>query len=319
MKNLFIFLFFVGIICAGVYFWWQNGTAAVDNSNTSMNTFVVDQGEGTRAIADDLEKKGFIRDSIIFLLLVKQKGAENKIQAGQFEISKSMTAEEILAKLQVGAFDVTITIPEGKRAEEIADMLEFNFPGFKEEWRAQLNAEEGYLFPDTYSFSKDADIDEIISKMKDNFEKKFAELPEGNKHALSKEEIVIFASMVEREAGYDEDRPKVASVLINRYEIGMKFDIDATIQYALGYQARDNSWWKKSLTKNDLAIDSPYNTYTNAGLPPGPISNPGFKSLAAVVDAPETDYIFYFTDKDGITHFTRTLDEHNESIERYGL
>ncbi len=319
MKKLFFFLFIIGILVVGLYFWWKNGNAAADSTNTNMETFVVTRGEGTRAIVDDLKKMGLIRDQIVFFLLIKQRGIGGRIQAGQFLLSKSMTADEILAKLQVGTFDVTITIPEGKRAEEIADILKFSFPAFKEEWRARLNTEEGYLFPDTYLFSKDSDIDQIISKMKDNFEKKYAEIPDGKKSSLTRREIVILASLVEREAKYDTDRPKIASVLLNRYKIGMKLDIDSTVQYALGYQEKQNSWWKKSLTEDDLAIDSPYNTYTNAGLPPGPISNPGLKALVSVVEAPETDYLFYFTDKDGHTHYSKTLEEHNENIKRYGL
>ena len=319
MKKLFIFLFIVGIIGVGFYFWWQNGTIPADSTNNKIETFVVTRGEGTRAIVDDLKKMGLIRDPIVFFLLIKQKGVDGRIQAGQFALSSAMTADEILAKLQVGTFDVTVTIPEGKRAEEIADILKFAFPAFKDEWRVRLNAEEGYLFPDTYLFSRDSDIDQIISKMKDNFEKKFAQISDGEKSSLTREEIVILASLVEREAKYDDDRPKVASVLLNRYKIGMKLDIDATVQYALGYEKNENSWWKKSLTEDDLAIDSPYNTYTHAGLPPGPISNPGFKALSAVVTAPKTDYLFYISDKNGHNHYAKTLEGHNENIKRYGL
>jgi UPF0755 protein len=319
MKKLFFFLLIIVIIYLGLYFWWQNGIAPADSANTNTKTFAIAKGQGTRAIVDDLKNMGLIRDPVVFFLLIKQKGVSSKIQAGQFVLSPSMTADQILEKLQVGTFDVTITIPEGKRAEEIADILKFNFPGFREEWRTRLNAEEGYLFPDTYIFFKDSDIDQIISKMKDNFEKKFAQIPDGNKQSLTRKEIVIIASLVEREAKYDYDRPKVASVLINRYKIDMKLDIDATVQYAVGYQTKENSWWKKSLTQDDLAIDSSYNTYTHPGLPPGPISNPGLKALTAVVDAPGTDYLFYFTDKQGDTHYSKTLDEHNENIQRYGL
>ena len=317
MKRLLIFLLIILFTALGLYFWWQNGTAEVDSANTNTKTFVVTRGEGTRAIVDDLKKMGLIRDPIVFFLLIKQKGVDGKIQAGQFALSKAMTADDILAKLQVGTFDVTVTIPEGKRAEEIADILKFAFPTFKDEWRARLNAEEGYLFPDTYLFSRDSDIDQIIFKMKDNFEKKFSQISDNGKSSLTREEIVILASLIEREAKYDTDRPKVASVLINRYKMDMKLDIDATVQYALGYQTKGNSWWKKSLTEDDLAIDSPYNTYTHSGLPPGPISNPGFKALSAVVAAPETDYLFYISDKEGHNHYAKTLEEHNQNIKLY--
>jgi UPF0755 protein len=109
----------------------------------------------------------------------------------------------------------------------------------------------------------------------------------------------------------------VASVILNRFKAGMKLDIDATVQYALGYQPLEKTWWKKDLTQDDLKIDSPYNTYTNPGLPPGPISNPGLASIKAVVEAPETDYVFYVSDSSGKLHFAKTLEEHNENVRKY--
>jgi UPF0755 protein len=317
MKKLIVFLFVLAIVFLGLYFWWRNGLSPVDSADNSKKTFVVMRGEGTRQIADDLKKIGLIRDPIIFFLLIKKMGVDGKIQAGQFSLSPSLSATEVLEKLQVGTFDITVIIPEGKRAEEIADTLKYNFPNFKEEWRDKLNVEEGYLFPDTYSFPKDSDIDLIISKMKDNFDKKFVLIPDGRKDSLTQKEIVIISSLVEREAKYDEDRPLVASVILNRYKIGMKLDLDSTIQYALGYQSTENSWWKKSLTVDDLALVSAYNTYTNPGLPPGPISNPGLKALSAVIDAPETNYLYYVSDKNGNNHYAATLEEHNRNIKRY--
>ena len=317
MKKLIIFIVILGLLFAGLYFWWEKGLSPVNPENNNRITFTVMKGEGTRTIADDLKKSGLIRDPVILFLLIKKMGIDGKLQAGSFSLSPAMTAREILQKLQVGTFDVTIVVPEGKRAEEIADTLKYNFPKFTNAWRTQLDAEEGYLFPDTYYFPKDADIDLIISKMNGNFDQKYTTIADINKSQLTKKEIITIASLVERESIFDVDRPLVASVILNRYKIGMKLDLDSTVQYSLGYDAAENSWWKKNITADDLAIDSPYNTHLNAGLPPGPISNPGMKSIMAVINAPQTDYLYFLNDKEGHNHYAKTLEEHNQNIKRY--
>jgi len=131
------------------------------------------------------------------------------------------------------------------------------------------------------------------------------------------DEVLSIASLVEREAKFPKDRPLVASVILNRLKEGMKLDIDATIQYALGYQPNDKSWWKKELTIEDLEINSSYNTYKNAGLPPSPIANPGLLAIIAVIDAPKTEYFYYISDKQGKNHFAKTIEEHNINISKY--
>ncbi|MDO8461077.1 MAG: endolytic transglycosylase MltG, partial [bacterium] len=178
---------------------------------------------------------------------------------------------------------------------------------------------EGYLFPDTYLIPKDADIDLIVTLMKDNFDKKYESITPAKKTNLTKEEIVILASMIEREAKLDQDRSLVASVLLNRKNIGMKLDIDATIQYALGYQEIEKTWWKKGLTLQDIKLNSSYNTYLNPGLPPTPISNPGLEALNAVVNPAETQYFYYISDSSGRNHYAKTIEEHNANIKTFGL
>ncbi len=307
------------LIIGGVVVWWNNGTAPVNPYDKTRRAFSIKKGAGVREVTNDLKTDGLIRDPIVFFLLVKQLGLDGKIQAGDFRLSPSMSAREIADALQVGTSDIRVTIAEGKRAEEIADLLKDRFRTYDPSWRGSLNLHEGYLFPDTYSFPKDASIDLIISTMRDNFEKKYASIPPGSQNNLSKEQIVNIASMVEREARLPQDRPLVASVIINRLNIGMALQIDATIQYALGYDRSERTWWKKNLTINNLKIISPFNTYENAGLPPGPISNPGLDVLTAVATAPDTSYLFYISDKQGHNHYAKTLSEHNENIKKYGL
>lgn len=317
MKKFIALLFLIGIVGAGA--WWFNGTAPVDSGDTMLRTFTVNKGEGVKQIAANLKSQNLIKDPNVFYLLVKQLGLENKIQAGDFRISPAMNAEKIANTLQTAVNDFRVTIPEGKRAQEIADILSQSFPSFQDSWRQQLEAQEGYLFPDTYSFPKDATIDQIIKTMTDNFEAKYATLTGGQRNTLTEKEIVTIASLVEREARHDVDRPMVASVILNRYKIGMKLDIDATIQYALGYDKADKRWWKENLTVDDLALNSPYNTYKVSGLPPTPISNPGVKALEAVINPANTEYIFYISDKDGVNHYAKTNEEQEANKKKYGL
>ncbi|HSW48361.1 MAG TPA: endolytic transglycosylase MltG [Candidatus Saccharimonadales bacterium] len=317
-KFSFLIVIFI-LLATGLLAWWVNAASAVDISNKTQQAFVIKKGEGIREIANDLKNQGLIKDPVIFYLIVKRFELDQKIQAGNFKLSPSMNSVDIAKTLQVGTSDIQVVIPEGKRAQEIADKLKESVSTYDQSWRGQLNLNEGYLFPDTYSFPQDVTIDQVIGIMRTNFEKKYSEIKNVQNSSLSKTQIVILASMVEREAKNPEDRPLVASVLLNRLKLGMPLQIDATIQYVLGYQPIEKTWWKKEITYADLKINSSYNTYTNTGLPPGPISNPGLDVLNAVVNPAQTNYIFYVSDKQGRNHYAATLAEHNANIAKYGL
>ena len=319
MKRITVLMAFVLIIILVLFLWWKNGLLAVNPSGTTQKIFIIQKGQGIREIANKLKSEGFIKDSIVFFLLVKKMGIEGKIQAGDFRLSPSMTPEKIAETFTHGTLDVWITIPEGKRATEIDEILKENIPSYKFSWKQDLVKNEGYLFPDTYLIPKDAEINLIVSIMKTNFEKKFNSLNIDPKNNLSKNEIVIIASLIEREAKFLNDRPLISSIIRNRLDIDMALQIDATIQYALGFEEDKKTWWRKELTIADLKIDSPFNTYKNVGLPPSPISNPGILSLEAAANPARTDYLFYMSDKNGITHYAKTLEEHNLNIKKYGL
>lgn len=316
MKKIFLVVI-LGFLAFFVFsLWWKQGLLPSNPQDKSYKIFVIKKGEGVRTIANELKKQGLIKDPVVFFLLVKKLGLDGKIQAGDFRLSPSQRAQEIAENLTHGTLDVWVTIPEGLRAQEIADVLKTKIQTFDESWREKLQINEGYLFPDTYLVPKDADIDLIIKLMKDNFDEKFASIQK-TKNKLSKNEIVIIASMIEREAKLSADRPLVASVILNRLSIGMPLQIDATIQYALGYQWNQKTWWKKNLTKEDLKLDSPYNTYENIGLPPSPISNPGFDVLEAATNPKETEYLYYVSDSSGRNHYARTLEGHNTNIKKF--
>jgi len=210
-----------------------------------------------------------------------------------------------------------VTIREGWRDEEIATKLakELDIPE-KEFLRI---AEQGKMFPDTYRVPRDASAAAIVTILKENFNKKItpAMLSDIRKGSLTLEQVIVLASIIEREGKTSEDRPMIAGILLNRLEQGWPLETDATLQYALGYQTKEKSWWKKELTNDDKTVDSPYNTYKNPGLPPAPISNPGIQAITAAIYPKKSDYMFYLHDKKGGIHYARTLEEHNRNIEAY--
>ncbi|MBI2622374.1 endolytic transglycosylase MltG [Candidatus Microgenomates bacterium] len=315
MKRGLITLVIFIILVGGLFFWWQQGIEAISNNNQITQIFVVQKGEGLRSIARHLKEEKLIRDPIVFFLLVKKLGIDNNIQAGDFRLSPSMTAQQIATELTHGTLDVWVTIPEGLRSEEIAEILKNKLSTYQSAWILELKKHEGYLFPDTYLIPKDADISLIIQIMRNNFDQKWQTLGLQEKQtALTASEIVILASLVEREAKFTEDRPLVASVLSNRLKIDMPLQADATVQYAIG--KINGSWWKHP-TPEDLKINSPFNTYKNYGLPPAPIANPGLDTLKAAVSPAKTRYFYYLSDKEGRMHYAETLEEHNTNIEKY--
>lgn len=319
MKKAKVFLGILIVVCIGIVMWWNNGTMAADSHNTSSIPFTVTPGEGLKNIAAALHEKGLIRDPFVFVLMAKLSGADSRIQAGDFTLSPSLTAQGIAESMTKGTQDTWVTIPEGKRAAEVAQILKDKLPSYDPSWDQQLAANEGYLFPDTYQFRKDATIDTILATMKDNFTAKYKEAEQGATTHLSEGDAVVLASILQREGRSLTDMELIASVLENRLAIGMALQTDATIQYALGYQPLQHSWWKKDLTQHDLQITSSYNTYTNPGLPPSPISNPGLDALTAVLHPANTDYLYYISDSKGDLHFAKTLDEQNANIRKYGI
>lgn len=291
--------------------------APVSSDKTTQN-FVIAKGESVNQTAADLKKDNLIRSEFFFKLYLKQSSLGDKLQAGSFQLSPSMTSEEIAQTLSATPTDVRVTLLEGWREEEMAAKLNSQLGIDSAEFIKK--SKEGYMFPDTYLFPKDASVSYIVSTMEDNFDKKYTDnlKAQVKSKGLTESQGVILASIVEREARSDEARKMVASILLKRLKIGMALNADAAIQYALGFQKGENSWWKRSLGKDDLKINSPYNTYTNPGLPPGPICNPSLSSLEAVASADSfTPYLYYYHDLKGNSHYAKTLEEHNQNVADY--
>jgi len=318
MKKTQILFLVLLFISGFFYIFFHQGTLPFNKTDKSTKIFVITPGQSLQKIIDNLEKEDLIRSKLVFYLIVKQLGIDKKIQAGDFRLSPSMNGYQIAKNLTHGTLDVWVTLIEGTRKEEMAQIIgnQLNIP----EVEIIKLAKEGYLFPDTYLLPKDASAKTVISILKNNFDKKFnAELmTKAAKKGLSQEQVTILASIVEKEAKTENDKKEIARILLKRLENDWPLQVDATIQYALGYQTNEKSWWKKELSFDDLKIDSPYNTYKNKGLPPTPISNPGLIAIMAVIEADSsTPYWYYLSDKNGVIHYAKTDEEHQNNIKKY--
>lgn len=307
----------------------------------SRKLFIVRQGESAAQIAERLQAEGLISDAFLFRVRAELERAASDLSAGEYELSPSMRPSEILAILVQGKTKTAplVMIPEGWRAEEVAERLAARGVGTAEEFmrvvkqgrsESSLLASrpagaslEGYLFPESYAVDSKSTPESMARRMVEQFERQFTpEMQEkANRLGMSVHEVVTLASVIEREAVVPSERPLMAGVFYNRLRLGMRIQSDPTVQYALATTQPDAQrkygWWKKGLTVEDLATDSPYNTYRYPGLPPGPICNPGLASLRAAVEPATTDYVYFVAKADGSHAFARTLEEHNANVARY--
>jgi UPF0755 protein len=290
--------------------------------------FTIDLGESANSVAVHLYEAGLIRDPEAFRAYLIYSGLDTSIQAGSYKLSASSSAIDIAHKLQdATSAEVTFVILPGWRAEEIAASLPTSgLPVAADEFVAAVHTPsndydfligttsmEGFLFPDSYVISRTTSAEKIVAEFVRNFALHLSiDMRNGfEKQGLTIYQAVTLASIVEREAVHDEEKPIIASVYLNRLRIKMKLDADPTVQYALGYDFVSGTWWKNPLSLDDLKYDSPFNTYTFAGLPPAPIANPSLKSLQAVAFPAETPYYYFRAkcDDSGYHAFAATFDE----------
>jgi UPF0755 protein len=303
--------------------------------------FVIEPGASTNEIATRLRSDGLIRQPAAFVLLTRMQGLDDSLQAGRYVLSPTMTMSEILIALQSGnqIEDVQVTIPEGLRIEEMAAIFEQaglvdsesflqtarDGAAFRNDYFL-LNSLppdanlEGYLFPDTYRFAPDAASETIVRTMLERFIEQYGTIERDIRvPGASVHDIVTMASIVQREAALTSEMPLISAVFWNRLQPenaptfgGGLLGADPTIQYALGYSAAEQTWWRKNLTVSELAVDSRYNTRLNPGLPPGPIAAPGLDALrAAAQPAEDQPYLFFVAScaKDGSHQFAATFEE----------
>ncbi len=297
------------------------------NSDSQEKVIVqIDQGATVEQILTKLVDQGVIQEKWLTYvkLYLKQENLAAKLQAGTYELPKNLSIKEVIDSLQNGKNpDIWVTIPEGLRKDEIADILnqelsKADTTNFSKEEFLRLTTDkeyiqtlgltvnisdlEGYLFPDRYAFPITTKTSDTIDKMVKNFITKVG--------TADTYDQIILASIVEREGFSDQDRPTIAGIFIKRLEEGWLLQACATVLYPL----KD---WKHEITDADKESDSPYNTYKKPGLPPTPICNPGLESINAVRNYKKTDYYYYIHDNNAIVHYAKTLEEHNANINQY--
>jgi len=292
---------------------------------TRVYALTVPKGAGFSSVARELKQAGVIRSSLHLRLVARLKGLDSRMQAGDYRISAAMLPVEILEKLASGQTDACkFTLPEGYSMYQAAELLEkqgiFDSERFlaacsNRELLTKLGISaktaEGYLYPGTYSIGFQMDEAGLITEMVREFRHRTDILKsriDGSGRSL--EQVLVLASMIEREAVSAEEKPLIASVFLNRLRIGMPLQSDPTAIYGVRV-------FGGTVTKKDLLRSSPYNTYRIKGLPPGPIGNPGFETLQAVLQPAKTDYLYFVARKDGTHQFSRTLAEHNQGVNRF--
>lgn len=322
MKKI-ISIFVLMIVSFFVLAWWGVKMTYPVSSNKEMQDFLIIKGSSATQVANKLQKEGLIRNSLIFRGYIIFSGKAGGIPSGEYSLSPNMNMFEIIKQLEKGPIELWVTVPEGLRSEEIAQRFATTLSkdeSFFNEFIQLSKGKEGMLFPDTYLFPKEATATQIVNKMVSTYKLKMEGVT--NTSGLSDYEVLILASLIERETKTAGERPIVAGIVLNRLNAGWPLQIDASVQYAVSTSKCKVSlgstceWWP-ILTKDDLDINSSYNSYKFATLPPTPIASPGLSSLKAAANPESTDYWYYIHDNDGKIHFSKTLEEHNANIRKY--
>lgn len=306
--------------------------------------FVIEPGQSAATIADNLAEAGLLEDATLLMNYLRYHGLDAQLEAGAYQIDPRWTVPDLaLALTESLGQEVTLRFLEGWRVEEMAAYLSLvgaaqidgeaflaialrrapfdlaAYPTVAREIPPGASL-EGFLFPDTYRLPLDANAADVVDLMLRNFEQRVTpEIRAGIvQNGLSLYEGVTLASIIEREAPLAAERPRVAAVFYNRLEDQMRLQADPTVQYAVGFDPVTDSWWKSRLTRADLQLPSPYNTYVHEGLPPGPIANPGLSSLEAAAYPMPSNELFFVADceQDGAHLFSETYEQHVTNVER---
>jgi UPF0755 protein len=275
----------------------------------------IEPGQSTGSITRELKEKGIVRSSSVAETLVVLFGGAKKIHAGIYEFKERqniLAVVERIVKGDLGYTPVRLTIPEGTDTEQLTKLIKSKFPNIDGDMAFKsFLPQEGYLFPDTYFFAPFTDFEKIQEKMSKTFTEKIQPLEEKIKQSgRSLDDVIKLASILEEEVQTKEDMGKVADIMLRRMKMNMALQVDCTLKYVLHKTSAQ-------LTIEDLKKDSPYNSYTRKGLPPTPISNPGIASIESALNPIGNPYLFYLSDKDGITHFAKTYEEHLKNKKKY--
>lgn len=338
MKKTFKMIIVIVILGIIAYFYinnyMENSLQAVDINDENKILVEIPEGSSTSEIAEILATNDLIKNPIVFKYYTKKTNSDSQLKAGNFMLSRNMNTDELIEALIKGGTSgntVNITIIEGLTLEEtaqsISDQLGLSYDKlinlmdngdkYKEEYKflmdnPNIKELQGYLMPETYNVYINSDEEDIVKKLLSQFDAFYQSEMEPllvNSN-LSFEEIINLASIVEKEAVLDEERDEVAATFLNRLDINMKLQSCATVNYAQGE-------WKERLTNDDLAIDSPFNTYIVEGLPPSPINSPGKISIKAVLEPADVDYLFFVAKGDGSHYFSNNYEDHLAAKNKY--
>lgn len=337
MKKLIAVLVIVALVATAFFFvndYINENLEAVDRSDNTKIVVEIPSGSTTNDIAEILLENDLIKNTLTFKYYAEKTGRDVLLKAGNFILSKDMNADELLKALIKGGSSgntANITVIEGlileDAAKSISEQLDLNYDRllelmnspqlFKDDYEflkdnPDIENLQGFLMPDTYNVYINSDEEDIIKILLLQFDEFYSNeiKPRLENSELSFKEVINLASIVEKEALLDEERDEVAAVFLNRIDIDMKLQSCATVNYAHGE-------WKERLTLDDIAIDSPYNTYVIEGLPPSPINSPGRVSIIAVLEPADVDYLYFVAKGDGSHYFSKDYDEHIDAAEEY--
>ncbi|MBR1648465.1 MAG: endolytic transglycosylase MltG [Alphaproteobacteria bacterium] len=310
MKFLSALLLLLMLV-AGVWSVYQINRPNDIREETSV---VLEKGENVRLIAERLEKAGIIPSSFIFRLLVRLQGIDKRLKAGEYVFAPRMNMFYVSQKLLQGdIFYRKITLPEGLSSHKIKELI-LSEPALS--GNITIPMPEGSILPDTYVFSKGESRDNIVRQAQKAMSDFLAKAWDDNQSPILKneKELLILASIVEKETGLNDERFDVSAVFNNRLRLGMMLQTDPSVIYAITGGKADLG---RALLKKDLEFDSPFNTYRNYGLPPEPICNPGKEAIKAAAHPSDKGYLFFVANGEGGHRFANNLNEHNENVARY--
>jgi UPF0755 protein len=334
MKKLVLFsiLSFFVISITGLLLVWNNFINTPGSSVNQELVYEIVPGLTFRAVARDLQKRGFISNSNFFIILAKIQGGANRMKVGEYALNRNMSPREILSVILSGkSIERSLTISEGLNIFEVAELFEsaglakkdvvFKTLTDKAFVKSLLGEDhdslEGYLFPETYDFTKYTDYKVLIGEMVSKFKNTFKEIGAASKvKGLSRHEIVTLASIIEKETGAPDERPLISSIFHNRLNKHMLLQTDPTIIYG---KAISEGNLEIKISRSDLTKRTPYNTYVIKGLPPGPIANPGKASLLAAVQPAPTNYLYFVSHNDGTHQFSEDYKSHLRAVKKYQL
>ncbi len=325
LTGFWAVLALVWVVIALFYYQGSNPVS----QNIQAQIFEVQPGMPLKQVARELSRNGLIRSPSAFQAIAYIQNKQTQVMIGEYSLSPSMSPTEILNQITSGKTVLhPVTIPEGYRITEIATLLQSEGLVDREVFIRQTQDEtlirtlgisaenlEGYLFPETYHFSKFTPEKKIVEKMVATFKAQVLKpllLEKVKESTLNWHEIITLASLIEKETGLDSERKIISSVFHNRLRKNMRLQTDPTVIYAI-------EKFDGNIRKHDLKIDSPYNTYRYKGLPPGPIANPGLKSIVAAISPIKSDHLYFVSRQDGSHHFSSTLNEHNRAVQKYQL